>query len=110
MCMGFAKDIKAWVCLAEQNQRDGMLQAWAESMADVGSPALTLSGIPFTGPIFEKVTIEGSKVVVSFEKGSLFGGLMVGSKGMQKDSDYVEPARPTPGAKLNHFRVCGQDQ
>lgn len=44
MCMGFAKDIKAWVCLTEQNQRDGMLQAWAEGMAGVDSPALTLSG------------------------------------------------------------------
>ena len=44
MCMGFAKDIKAWVCLTEQNQRDGMLQAWAESMAGMDSPAISLSG------------------------------------------------------------------
>ena len=53
--------------------------------------------IAYTGPIFEKATIDGNKAVVSFEKESLFGGLMVGSKGMEKDSKepgkYVEPAR-----------------
>jgi hypothetical protein len=70
--------------------------------------------IPFTGPIFEKTTISGNKAVVSFDKASLFGGLMVGSKGMEKDfkepDKYVEPARPTPGDKLNHFRLCGKDR
>jgi hypothetical protein len=70
--------------------------------------------IAFTGPIYEKYTIEGNKAVVSFEKGSLFGGLMVGSKGMEKDNKvpgkFVEPAQPTPGAKLNHFRLCGKDR
>ena len=69
--------------------------------------------IAYTGPIFEKCTIEGNKAVVSFEKGSRFGGLMVGSKGMEKDSKepgkFVEPARPTPSEKLNHFRLCGKD-
>ena len=39
---------------------------------------------------------------------------MVGSKGMAKDyrepGKFVEPARPTPGDKLNHFRVCGEDK
>ena len=57
--------------------------------------------IAYTGPIYEKYTIEGNKAVVSFEKGSLFGGLMVGSKGLEKDfqdpGKFVEPARPTPG-------------
>ena len=70
--------------------------------------------IAHTGPIFEKATIEGNKAVVSFEKGSLFGGLMVGSKGMEKDNKepgkYVEPALPTPNEKLNHFRLCGKDR
>ena len=70
--------------------------------------------IAYTGPIYEKYTIEGNKVVVSFEKGSLFGGLMVGSKGYEKDlresGKFVEPAQPTPGAKLNHFRLCGKDR
>ena len=70
--------------------------------------------IPYTGPIFEKATILGNKAVVSFDKASLFGGLMVGSKGMEKDfkepDKYVEPARPTPGEKLNHFRLCGKDR
>ncbi len=69
--------------------------------------------IAFTGPIFEKAAIEGNKVVVSFDQGSLFGGLMVGSKGAEKDSNvpgkYVEPALPTPDEKLNHFRLCGKD-
>ena len=70
--------------------------------------------IAYTGPIYEKYTIEGNKAVVSFDKGSLFGGLMVGSKGLEKDlkepGKFVEPARPTPGAKLNHFRLCGKDR
>ncbi len=69
--------------------------------------------IPYTGPIFEKATIEGNKAIVSFDKGSLFGGLMVGSKGAEKDSNvpgkFVEPALPTPNEKLNHFRLCGKD-
>jgi len=42
--------------------------------------------IPFTGPIFEKATITGNKATVSFDKSSLFGGLMAGSKGMDKHS------------------------
>jgi len=70
--------------------------------------------IAYTGPIYERYMIEGNKAVVSFEKGSLFGGLMVGSKGLEKDSRdpamFVEPARPTPGEKLNHFRLCGKDR
>ncbi len=70
--------------------------------------------IPYTGPIYEGYKADGDKVIVSFEKDSLFGGLMVGSKGMEKDSKnpdgYVEPARPTPDAKLNHFRLCGENR
>ena len=70
--------------------------------------------IAYTGPIYEKCTVEGNKAVVSFEKGSLFGGLIVGSKGLEKDlkepGKFVEPARPTPGEKLNHFRLCGKDR
>ncbi len=70
--------------------------------------------IAHTGPIFEKATITGNKAVVSFEKDSLFGGLMVGSKGLEKDSKepdkFVEPARATPGEKLNLFRLCGKDR
>lgn len=71
--------------------------------------------IAYTGPIYERYTIDGNKAVVSFEKGSLFGGLMVGSKGLEKEfqqdpGKYVEPARPTPGEKLNHFRLCGKDR
>jgi hypothetical protein len=67
-----------------------------------------------TGPIYSGYKVNGPKVVISFEKKSLFGGLMVGSKGMAKDyrepEKFVEPAKPTPGAKLNHFRVCGADK
>lgn len=71
--------------------------------------------IAFTGPIYETYTITGNKAVVSFEKDSLFGGLMVGSKGLEKDfqqdpGKFVEPARPTLGEKLNHFRLCGKDR
>jgi sialate O-acetylesterase len=70
--------------------------------------------IAHTGPIYEKYTVAGNRVVVAFEQGSLFGGLMVGSKGPEKDfkepGKFVEPARPTPGEKLNHFRLCGRDR
>ena len=70
--------------------------------------------IAFTGPIYAGYEVQGEKVIVSFEKESLCGGLMVGSKGMAKDyrepEKYVEPAKPTPGEELNHFRLCGQDK
>jgi hypothetical protein len=45
-------------------------------------------------PIHSGYQIKGSQVIVSFEKESLFGGLMVGDKGMAKDyreaDKYVE--------------------
>jgi len=67
-----------------------------------------------TGPIFAGAEIKGDKAVITFEESSLYGGLMVGSKGMAKDirdpEKYFEPARPTPGEKLNHFRLCGADR
>jgi sialate O-acetylesterase len=70
--------------------------------------------IAYTGPIYEKYTVDGNKVVVSFEKESLFGGLMIGNKGLEKDfadpAKFVEPARPATGEKLNHFRLCGKDR
>lgn len=70
--------------------------------------------VAYTGPIYKGYKIKDKKVIVSFEKESLFGGLMVGSKGMAKNRRepgmFVEPARPTPNNKLNHFRVCGDDR
>ena len=70
--------------------------------------------VAYTGPVYTGYTVQRGKVIVSFEKDSLFGGLMVGSKGMAKDyrepGKFVEPARPTPGEKLNHFRLCRQDK
>ena len=70
--------------------------------------------IACTGPIYSGYKVDGRKVVVSFDKESLSGGLMVGSKGMARDyrepGKFVEPARPTPGDKLNHFRLCGVDR
>jgi len=70
--------------------------------------------IAYTGPIYAGYTVQGNKVIVSFEKDSLHGGLMVGGKGMAKDyrdpGKYVEPAKPTPGERLNHFRLCGEDK
>jgi len=70
--------------------------------------------IAYTGPIYTGYEIKQNKVIVSFEKESLFGGLMVGNKGMAKDyrepGKFVEPARPTPNDKLNHFRLCDQNK
>jgi len=70
--------------------------------------------VAYTGPIYSGYEVNGHEVVVSYEEESLFGGLMVGDKGMAKDyqeeGKFVEPARPTPGDKLNHFRVCGTDK
>ena len=70
--------------------------------------------VAYTGPIYTGYAVKGNRVTVSFEKESLFGGLMVGSKGMardyREDGKYVEPALPTPDEKLNYFRVCGADK
>ncbi|MEC7565003.1 MAG: hypothetical protein VX738_04900 [Planctomycetota bacterium] len=70
--------------------------------------------IAYTGPIYRGYKIKGDQVIVSFEKESLFGGLMVGNKGMAKDyrepEQFVEPARPTPNDKLNHFRLCDENK
>ena len=70
--------------------------------------------IAYTGPIYSGYQVKGSEVIVSFDKSSLFGGLMVGNKGMAKDyrepGKFVEPAQPTPDAALNHFRLCGADK
>ena len=70
--------------------------------------------VAYTGPIYSGYEVAGNRVIVAFEPESLFGGLMIGSKGMAKDyreeGKYVEPALPTPSAKLNHFRLCGKDR
>ncbi|MBT3470440.1 MAG: hypothetical protein HOK49_02150 [Opitutae bacterium] len=70
--------------------------------------------IPFTGPIYSGYKVKGKKIIISFDKESLFGGLMVGSKGMAKDrrepGKFIEPANPSPGDRLNHFRLCGTDK
>jgi len=70
--------------------------------------------IAYTGPIYTGYKVKGNKVIVSFEQESLFGGLMIGSKGMAKDyreeGQYVEPAKPDPQGQLNHFRLCGKDK
>ena len=70
--------------------------------------------IAHTGPIYAGYAVRDNQVIVSFEKESLSGGLMVGSKGMASDyreeGKYVEPARPTPEDSLNHFRLCGADK
>lgn len=70
--------------------------------------------IPYTGPIYDGYEVKGNQVIISFEQKSLFGGLMVGNKGSARDyretEKFVEPARPTPNDKLNHFRLCGKDK
>ncbi|MEE2639500.1 MAG: sialate O-acetylesterase [Planctomycetota bacterium] len=70
--------------------------------------------VPYTGPIYSGYRVKNSQVIVSFEKESLFGGLMVGSKGMARNyrepGQYLEPAQPTPNDSLNHFRLCGADK
>lgn len=70
--------------------------------------------IAYTGPIYSGYEIRDDQAIVSFEKDSLFGGLMVGNKGMAKDyrepGKFVEPAQPTPNDNLNHFRLCGVDR
>lgn len=57
MCMGFAREIKAWVCMTEQNERDAMLQAWAETFAAADdTPPLTpaaAAGKPEPSPATE---------------------------------------------------------
>lgn len=69
--------------------------------------------VAFTGPLYKSHTIDGDTVRVTFEQRGPGGALMVGSKGMAEDyqekDKYVEPARPTPGDKLTHFRLAGVD-
>ncbi len=70
--------------------------------------------IPYTGPIYSGYKVEDNRVIVSFEKDSLFGGLTPASKGASKDfkdpEKYYEPAKPTPGEKLQQFRLCGANK
>lgn len=39
MCMGYAKEIKAWVCQTEQNQREEAMLVWGEAFTQDGVPA-----------------------------------------------------------------------
>ncbi len=70
--------------------------------------------LAYTGPIYAGHMVAGDAVRVRFEQRGPGGGLMVGSKGMEADQKsapdaYVEPARPTPGEPLRHFRLAGED-
>lgn len=69
--------------------------------------------VAYTGPIYKSHKVEGKSVRVTFEQRGPGGKLMVGSKGLAKDyqeeGKYVEPAKPTPGDKLTHFRLAGAD-
>lgn len=38
MCMGYAKEIKAWVCQSEQNQREEAMLVWGEAFAQDTAP------------------------------------------------------------------------
>ena len=71
--------------------------------------------VAYTGPIYSGYKVNGRKVVVSFDKESLFGGLMVGSKGMAKDrrepGKFVEPAKTHPRMPSSTISgVCGSRQ
>lgn len=70
--------------------------------------------VAYTGPLYAGHKVDGDAVRVRFEQRGPGGGLMVGSKGMEADAKqspdaYVEPARPTPGEPLRHFRLAGED-
>ncbi|MCA9219698.1 MAG: hypothetical protein KDA71_05185, partial [Planctomycetales bacterium] len=64
--------------------------------------------------IFSRYEVQGEKVIVAFEQGSLFGGLMVGSKAATDENGKVnrdiEPARPATDEALDGFRLCGADK
>jgi len=71
--------------------------------------------LAFTGPMMESYQVKDAKVRVKFTQRGPGGGLMVGSKGMEADAKsnpdaFVEPARETPGAPLQHFRLAGKDR
>ena len=68
--------------------------------------------VAFTGPIYSGYKVSGRKVTVSFEKDSLFGGLMVGQgdgQGSPGTGQVRGACQAHPDAKLNHFRLCGKD-
>lgn len=66
--------------------------------------------IAYTGPIYHSHTIKEDTVRVKFEQRGPGGGLIVASKGEQGTDSYVEPAKPTPGEPLRHFRLAGADR
>jgi hypothetical protein len=65
--------------------------------------------IAYTGPLYRSHTIQANSVRVQFEQRGEGGGLMVGGKGKENTPDFCEPARETPGAPLNQFRLAGKD-
>ena len=71
--------------------------------------------LAYTGPIYQSHSIKDHAVRVQFEQRGPGGGLMVGSKGFQREglkepTAYVEPAMETPGEALQHFRLAGKDK
>lgn len=48
MCMGYAKDIKAWACTQEIGRRDAALQEWGELLRQSGEgrPVSALTKAP----------------------------------------------------------------
>ena len=55
--------------------------------------------VAYTGPIYSGYKVSGRKVTVSFEKESLFGGLMVGSKGMAKTARNPASSSNLPSSR-----------
>lgn len=35
MCMGYGRDIKAWVCERDRQDANGMLEAWGQVLSEV---------------------------------------------------------------------------
>ena len=69
-----------------------------------GRAALALAyhkQIPFSGPTFKTMEVEGGRVRVFFEH--VGGGLALGEKNGQ------DPVRFLPGAEVPHFLIAGQD-
>lgn len=57
--------------------------------------------IPFSGPMFKSLKVEGDKIRVSFDQ--VCGGLAVGEK------EGLEPVRLLPVKAVPHFQVAGDD-
>lgn len=69
--------------------------------------------IPWSGPMFESVKIEGNKAVVKFTgtEGGLAAKALPETQVMKSADSLTAPlVKPVPGSELQGFAICGEDK